>query len=82
MNDDLMEEMFKDAYEDELWFYCSYQALWFSPDELKAAQQEGMFKWGAQNFTLRDPGEHIIELEKSVANVQKTLADFKERVQS
>lgn len=41
------------------WLHCSYQDLWFSPTELRAANAEGRMLWGPANWTLRDPSELI-----------------------
>lgn len=41
-----LEPMFREAEEKKLWFYCSYQSMWFSPQELRERHEEGRFVWG------------------------------------
>ncbi len=72
--------LFKRADAEGLWFFCSYQGLWFSPDELRSKQADGKFLWGAVNWTLRDPKEGIQNLTVAVNNAQKELENFYRRV--
>jgi hypothetical protein len=58
---DSLAPLFKEARETGKWFWCPYQNLWFSPDQLEAAQSDGRFRWGAINWKLRDPRERIAE---------------------
>lgn len=57
-----MESLFRKAEQHRLWFYCSYQSLWFSPEGLREQQANGRFLWGAANWELRDPRERVTEL--------------------
>lgn len=57
-----MESLFRRAREERLWFFSSYQQLWFSPEELKRAQDCGDFRWGVANWELRDPRERVNQL--------------------
>ena len=75
-----MAALFARARTEQLWFYCGYQGLWFSPDELSRAQEEGRFRWGAGNWELRNPEEAIRPLEKQVAAIAKEIADLRERI--
>lgn len=52
-------DLFEKARKDGLWFHCSYQDLWFTPDQLEAEQKAGRFRWGRVNWTLRDPHERL-----------------------
>lgn len=61
-----MEELFQKAEREGLWFFCSYQQLWFSPSELRKAQSEGRFRWGAENWKLRDPQEAVDNLDRNI----------------
>ena len=74
MNQSDMTKLFERANAENKWLYCAYQGLWFSPSELKAAQENGRFRWGAQNWTLRDPLERCRELDREI----KTLIAEKE----
>jgi hypothetical protein len=35
-------------------FHCSYQDLWFTPDELSECQSNGFFRWGVVNWKLKE----------------------------
>jgi hypothetical protein len=60
--------MFQEAEEKRLWFWSRYQDLWFSPAELRAQHQRGSFRWGHENWKLRDPTELLADLSaKQVA---------------
>lgn len=56
-----MRPLFKQARDEGKWFWCHYQDLWFSPDQLESEQTNGKFRWGAVNWKLRDPAERIEE---------------------
>lgn len=60
------------AEAERKWLWCHYQDLWFSPSQLRAANAEGKFVWGAVNFKLRDPEERIEEANRraSLANAE------------
>lgn len=68
------------AREKGKWLYTSYQSIWLSPDELDAHHDQNIFLWGAANWELRDPQEHIRQLEQEVENAKTGLAKFKWRV--
>ncbi|ATF13594.1 hypothetical protein A616_16890 [Brevibacillus brevis X23] len=72
--------MFEEAEAKKLWFYCSYQGLWFSPSELKQAQNEGRFLWGAVNWQLRDPNEKLAEMQLQQQSLSKEIERFKGRI--
>jgi len=71
-----LDKMFARARQERLWFHCSYQDLWFSPDELERAQADGRFRWGAVNWSLRDPKEQIDYLKRKAAAVAEEAARF------
>lgn len=73
-----LEPLFREAREKGLWFYSAYQALWFAPDELAAKQQAGLFRWGTQNWELRNPMERIDELRFEARRL-RDIADEMER---
>lgn len=75
-----LKPLFEKARREGLWFYCSYQGLWFSPDELAAAQAEGRFRWGAVNWTLRDPREYLEALESSLRDAEAAVKNVKVRI--
>lgn len=77
-----MQDMFDEARKEGLWLYCSYQDLWFSPDELEAAQAEGRFRWGRTNWTLRDPKEKLVGLIRAEASAAQAVIDFRERLKA
>jgi len=71
-----LEPMFEKAEKEGLWFYCSYQDLWFKPQELKEKQSNGRFIWGSDNWELRHPFEKIIEINKLIKNLEKSKQRF------
>lgn len=56
------------ARDSRQWLHCSYQDLWFSPDELQEHHKKGSFMWAAPNWTLRDPSERLREADRRVQN--------------
>lgn len=50
-----LEPLFEKAERDGLWFFCHYQAMWFSPRELRKEHANGRLAWGPVNWVLRDP---------------------------
>lgn len=75
-----MEELFKQARENCLWFHSSYQNLWFSPDELQAHRANGRFRWGAENWKLRNPDERLKELADNIRKAKDEHEVFLSRV--
>lgn len=57
-------QLIAEARRQGLWLHCAYQNLWFSPDQLEAENKNGKFRWGAVNWRLRDPMEHIEQAER------------------
>ncbi len=56
-----MLDMFEEAQQKGLWFFCHYGRLWWSPYELAAKHREGQFRWSRKSFKLRDPVERLPE---------------------
>ena len=85
MSDEMTHEMLtpliERARKTEMWLWCHYQGLWFSPDELEAENRQGRFLWGAVNWKLRNPQEHIVQLQKSITFAEDELAKFRQRIQ-
>jgi len=79
-----LEPLFEKAQKEGLWFFCNYQSLWFSPAELRIKHQEGKLVWGVVNWTLRNPNEHIKELEDELErqekNIKSEILRFKARM--
>lgn len=80
--DDSLAPLFKEAREKGLWFYSWYAELWFSPDELEAANKAGTFRWGAVNWRLRDPAERVNQLRDKIRQAQAELEQFERRLVS
>ena len=76
-----MKKMFDKARAEGLWFFTSYQQLWFSPDDLEKEQKNGHFRWGPTNWQLRSPDERIAQLEQNVRRSDRELKEFKEKLQ-
>ena len=77
-----MAPLFRDAREKKLWFYTSYQQIWFSPDELAAQHAQGKFLWGAVNWRLRDPVEALNDLDRKIADAQAERDRFAARLRA
>ena len=75
-----LEPLFQEAKNKGFWFYSSYQSIWFSPKELQSEHESGTFIWGAVNWQLRDPKDHIKELKLESISIQKEILDFEERL--
>ena len=73
--------LFDKAIAEGLWFYTDYQQLWFSPKALREHQMGGRFRWGAQNWKLRDPEEMIEEAYQQLDTAQQNLRRIKRLVQ-
>ena len=73
-------ELMETANENGLWFYSTYQQMWFSPSELTEEMQSGRFRWGPNNWKLRNPSLLITELVSEVNTVQKRLENAKRRI--
>jgi hypothetical protein len=68
---DMIAPMLKEARERGLWLHCSYQDMWFTPDELEAEQKEGRLCWGPVNWKLRDPRELYESIERRREELEK-----------
>lgn len=77
-----LQDLINDARSRGLWLRCSYQNLWFSPDELEKYNREGQFRWGIVNFTLRNPHERLDELCEDLARQHEGIETFRERMRA
>lgn len=71
-----MEALLAQAEREGKWLHTFYQNIWFSPQELRALRAKGEFRWGARNWTLREPLEYLAEVEKAV----RDAVEFRDRV--
>jgi hypothetical protein len=78
---DGLQPLFDKAEKEGLWFYCSYQQLWFSPNELKNEQSNGRFLWGAVNWQLRDPHEKLKLLQHQRNDIDEQIKKFSSIIQ-
>lgn len=76
-----LQPLFEKAEKEKLWFYCSYQDLWFSPKELKDMQKAGRFIWGEVNWVLKDPLEKVRWIEKRIEDSRKERENFIKRIE-
>ena len=72
--------MFEEAIEKGLWFHCSYQDIWMSPEDLKQSQSEGLYRWGAVNWRLEDPQIHLKQLESRATSARSAVEAFGKRI--
>lgn len=75
-----LKPLFERARKEGLWFWCAYQDLWFSPDELEAEHRRGSFIWGATNWRLRPTSELVDQVRREVDAATKHLAEVLRRV--
>lgn len=75
-----LRPMFERARAEKLWFRSGYQGLWFSPNELAELNRQGRFLWGAVNWELLDPLEHLKTLDQAIARAEKEKEDFLKRL--
>lgn len=74
-----LEPLFKDAREKKKWFLSTYQAMTFSPVELRTKHANGELIWGPVNWTLVSPPKFLNpqdEYDKAV----RYNADLKLRI--
>lgn len=74
------EDLIAEARARDLWLRSHYQDIWFHPDELEAERAEGRFRWGPANWELRDPMDHLRQLQDEVKAAQKRVDDFARRI--
>lgn len=73
----MLEPLFQEAEEKGLVFRANYQGTVFTPAELRAQHEDGLFLWGPANWQLVDPrliienAERDIDLQIARLAVQK-----------
>jgi len=71
-----LSELINQAEKESKWLHCSYQDLWFSPNQLREHNSNGRFKWGIDNWSLRDPQEKLKALRVKVDNAKLQADEF------
>lgn len=72
--------MMERAKQENLWFFTTYQGLWFSPADLEKHWSQGEFHWGAVNWQLRDPQERLAEFAAESADKERQREQFARRI--
>ena len=86
MNDEAFEALaslnplIAQAEREGKWLYCNYQGMWFSPKELRRANADGRFIWGAVNWCLRNPQEYLNEAIAAAEAANKKVEIVKARI--
>jgi len=75
-----LEALCAQARAEKKWLFCSYQEIWFSPDELQEQNAKGKFLWGAKNWTLLDPYEKVNRLKVAAVFAQRELDEFRYKI--
>lgn len=75
-----LQPLIEQARAEGKWLCCSYQDLWFSPDQLEAANRDGRFRWGPINWTLHDPQERVRRAEGAVEQAVADLARVRREI--
>ena len=65
----LLVPLIDEARRQKKWLWCSYQDMWFTPDELEDHNRQGRFRWDPGNFRLRDPMEKLAALDREIASL-------------
>jgi hypothetical protein len=79
---DALQPLFERAEREGLWFNCSYQDLWFSPNELRKLHKENRFVWGAQNWRLRNPQERLNQFENDERRLNHEKNEFLAKIKN
>lgn len=77
---DSLRPLFEEAEEKGLWFYSTFNQRWYSPNELRAEQENGNWCWNARNWKLGDPKKHLEELRHEIDAAIQLAADFEKRM--
>jgi len=72
-----LEPLFKEAREKNLLFYCYYQNLWFTPDELQKENEKGKFIWGSINWELKTPTDKLRFMADIIYQHEKILYNLR-----
>ena len=56
--------------------YCHYQNLWWSPEEFGKELDQNKFRWGRENFQLRDPKQHTVDLDRAIDEAEMNLKEW------
>ncbi len=75
-----LDDLITEAERQDLWLHCHYQDLWFSPSDLREANRDGRFRWGAMNFELRDPIEKLAKLKEKRRAADIDVVAFERRL--
>lgn len=75
-----LRSLIQEAERRGKWLHCAYQDLWFSPAELRKANDESKFLWGAVNWTLRDPIELLEQARRRVKLAEEEYRRIEERI--
>lgn len=73
---DELRKMIVIAELNKQFIYCFYQDLWWSPEEFGRALDQGKFRWGRENFQLRDPKQHSAELVRAIDDAEQNLKEW------
>ena len=72
--------LISEARETGLWLHCGYQDMWFTPDELEAANADDRFLWGPVNWQMRNPSVRTKQLIASVDAARSRLDQHMEKL--
>jgi hypothetical protein len=75
--------LFDEARRTGKWFFHGGPSgpLWFSPDHLAELQARGSYCWDAQNWTLRDPRDWLVDAERRAKQAQEQVQRIKAELQ-
>ena len=70
-----------EAEMKRLWLFCSYQQLWFSPQEIREKCKRGE-PFSKQNWSLRDPNELLEEIDREIKEMETRWDTILERMKT
>jgi hypothetical protein len=66
-----LTELLAQADREGKWLRSTYHDICFTPAELRAANDEGRFRWGPVNWLLVDPQERIDAAKRRLDDAQR-----------
>jgi hypothetical protein len=75
-----LEPLFIKAEKEGLWFWCAYVDIIIDPENLKLAQSEGHYLWGAVNWELVNPLNMRESLLKRATQLRREVDRIADRL--
>lgn len=66
-----MEALLRRAESEGAMLYTAYHDLWFTPKELREAQADGRFRWGAVNWAIRPASDFLDKTARKLKDAER-----------